>query len=182
MRHRSGFIVLLAGLSSLLMASSASALCALSTGPKNPASFEPFADRPDVLLIAYPNGGEGMTNFVVAFVGRERTGLKTVIAALPQGSPRQREAIGLALARAASACQASDGDVTRAIRDAVARSSDASLKRGYLAGLPMDEPSVAGGLPRKTTPRGSFSDLPLSGPLDREGVAGTPADPFAPLL
>lgn len=164
-------------------ATPATALCALRDFRPGQFDFSIYLDSPDRVISDYPSGGGSLTDFVVAFVGREKRGLPTILTSLNQATKAQRVAIGVGLARAASACQTSDGAMARNIRKAVAGIPDRDLVQAYRMEVPSDDAPAP--VPTLFPPTAKLTDgvpaLPLSGDLTQSGAASKTTDPFAPL-
>jgi hypothetical protein len=132
-----------------------------------------FAERPLGLLERFPMGGPAMSAHVMRLVATDTGVLDAILHLAKDASTAQRVAIGIGLAKAASACSRTHPEIEQGIKQAVADSGLSEVATAFAAGL--------SSLIQSMTPlatEGSTSDTSISdGPLASVGGVAPPITP-----
>jgi hypothetical protein len=97
--------------------------------------MQAFKDNPRELLERFPAGGPAMSGDVMRRAGSDLEVLPQIIQLARDGNTAQRVAIGIGLARAASACSRTHPEMEQAIKRAVADAGMSELSTAFAAGL-----------------------------------------------
>jgi hypothetical protein len=167
----------LAGTFVLSLVNGASAGCLVAPAKLSDGAMQAFRNQPAELLKRHPAGGPAMSAEVARRVGSDASVLALVIQLAKEGTPAQRVAIGIGVAKVISTCGRLQPDLESTIRQAVAQAALPELSAAFAAGLgslealaetaPTGGPESAGGL------TGSTGRPPESGnPPSQPGAGG----------
>lgn len=155
--------------------------CLLVPAKLPDATMQAFKDNPKELLDRFPGGGPAMSADVMRRAGSDVAVLQQIIQLAREGSTAHRVAIGIGLARAASACSRTHPELEQAIKRAVADAGISELSTAFAAGLssldqtaavldrrvPSEGPAIASG------PPASVGGSTLAKTLGAGGTAGS---------
>lgn len=133
--------------------------CLLSPAKLADAVIQAFKDNPKDLLDRFPAGGPAMSADVMRRAGSDLAVLPQIIQLAREGNTAHRVAIGIGLARTASACARTHPELEKEIKRAVAEAGISELSTAFAAGLssldqtaavldrraPSDAPAITGG-------------------------------------
>jgi len=99
------------------------------------AVLQAFKDSPGDLLQRNPTGGPALSGETMRLVGSDEALLSHVIDLARNGNRAQRVAIGIGLAKAASACSLAMPKLEQMIKQAIAAANVSELATAFVAGL-----------------------------------------------
>ena len=133
--------------------------CLLAPAKLSDATVQAFKDNPKELLDRFPAGGPAMSADVMRRAGSDVAVLPQIIQLAREGTTAHRVAIGIGLARTASACARTRPELEQAVKRSVADAGLSELSTAFAAGLssldqtaavldrgaPSEGPAISGG-------------------------------------
>jgi len=109
----------------------ARAECSPSAEPIKPALIRRVVQEPKAFFVAFPRGGDTMSEAAFQLAAREPKMVARLIAFAPRSLMTQQAAIGAGLRRFVTVCGASDPDVARSIQSLVASAQIPAVRRAF---------------------------------------------------
>jgi hypothetical protein len=107
--------------------------------PVSSETISHFIKDPSGVLLSHTNRNDNIIWRVRMFATAGIGSLKAIEKAIPSANLVQKTAIGEGLARANTACNARDGEISHRINDVVRRGADRDVTRAYLKSLTSGE-------------------------------------------
>jgi hypothetical protein len=140
--------------------------CLLAPAKLSDATMQAFKDNPKELLERFPAGGPAMSADVMRRAGSDLVVLPQIIQIAREGTTAHRVAIGIGLARAASACSRTHPEMEQAIKRAIADAGLSELSTAFAAGLSSLDQTAA------VLDRGAPSEAPAIGNGPSASIGG----------
>ena len=140
--------------------------CLLAPAKLSDATIQAFKDNPKELLDRFPGGGPAMSADVMRRAGSDVAVLPQIVQLAREGRTAHRVAIGIGLARAASACSRTHPELEQTIKRAVAEAGLSELSTAFAAGLSSLDQTAA------VLDRGAPSEAPAIGSGPAASIGG----------
>lgn len=147
--------------------------CLLAPAKLSDATIQAFRDNPKDLLERFPAGGPTMSADVMRRAGSDVAVLPQIFQIAREGNTAHRVAIGIGLARTASACSRTHPGLEQAIKRAVADAGLSELSTAFAAGLSSLDQTAAvldRGAPSEAPAIGSGPSASLGGNMQAKAI------------